>query len=157
MIRCTHDNNQTTEAHRQVWSRGLTGIFHQPAMWQVCTQGAQESDKTMRTKNTRCDTGIELTVTQGDLQAGGDSGVLVTINTDMAGMSLNEVLTVRLRLSENGTLSVLVVENTTGQFLGVREVKSKTEYPEYVKMLAEGHEARGDWHVARALLETTTR
>jgi hypothetical protein len=119
----------------------------------------QESDKTMRTKNTRCDTGIELTVTQGDLQAGGDSGVLVTINTDMAGMSLNddEVLTVRLRLSENGTLSVLVVENTTGQPFGVREVKYRTEYPEYVKMLAEGHEARGDWHVARALLETTTR
>lgn len=113
----------------------------------------------MRTKNTRCDTGIELTVTQGDLQAGGDSGVLVTIKTDMAGMSLSddEVLTVRLRLSENGTLSVLVVENTTGQPFGVREVKYRTEYPEYVKMLAEGHEARGDWHVARALLETTTR
>jgi hypothetical protein len=105
----------------------------------------------MRTKNTRCDTGMELTVTQGDLQAGGDSGVLVTINTDMTGMDVNELITVRLKLTEDGTLSVLVVENTTGQFLGVREVKSKSEYPEYVKFLAEGHEARGDWHVARAL------
>jgi len=112
----------------------------------------------MRTKGISQETGIEVTVTQGDLKAGGDSGVLVTISTDMSGISLNELITVRLRLKEDGTLSVHVIENTTGQFLGVREVKSKSEYPEYVKMLAEGHEARGDWHIARALkaLDNTT-
>ena len=105
----------------------------------------------MRTKGVSQETGIEVTVTQGDLETGGDNGVLVTISTDMSGISLNELITVRLRLKEDGTLSVLVIENTTGQFLGVREVKSKSEYPKYVKMLAEGHEARGDWHIARAL------
>ena len=105
----------------------------------------------MRTKGISAETGIEVTVTRDDLETGGDNGVLVTISTDMSGISLNELITVRLRLKEDGTLSVLVIENTTGQFLGVREVKSKSEYPEYVKMLAEGHEARGDWHIARAL------
>ena len=105
----------------------------------------------MRTKGIAYETGIEVTVTRDDLETGGDSGVLVTISTDMSGMSLNELITVRLRLKEDGTLSVFVVENTTGQFKGVREVKSRSEYPKYVKMLAEGDEARGDWHVARAL------
>lgn len=106
----------------------------------------------MRTKDIKHgETGVEVTVTRGDLKTGGDNGVLVTISTDMSGMDVNEVLRVRLRLKEDGTLSVHVVENTTGQPHGVREVKSKSEYPKYVKMLAEGHEARGDWHVARVL------
>lgn len=108
----------------------------------------------MRTKDISQETGIEVTVTQGDLKAGGDSGVLVTISTDMSGISLNELITVRLRLKEDGTLSVHVIENTTGQPFGIREEKSKSEYPDYVKMLAEGHEARGDWHIARALKAT---
>ena len=105
----------------------------------------------MRTKGISAETGIEVTVTRDDLETGGDNGVLVTISTDMSGISLNELITMRLRLKEDGTLSVLVIENTTGQFFGVRELRSKSEYPKYVKMLAEGHEARGDWHVARAL------
>lgn len=108
----------------------------------------------MRTKDIKHgETGIEVIVTRDDLKTEGDSGVLVTISTDMSGISLNELITVRLRLKEDGTLSVLVVENTTGQPFGIRELKSKSEYPEYVKMLAEGHNERGDWHVGRALKE----
>ncbi|NDB60614.1 hypothetical protein EB001_19530 [bacterium] len=108
----------------------------------------------MDTKNLTCETGIEVIATRSDLEAGGDNGVLVTISTDMSGMDVNELITVKLKLKEDGTLSVLVVENTTGQPLGIRKEKSRSEYPKYVKMLAEGHRERGDWHTANYLLET---
>jgi len=106
----------------------------------------------MDTKNLTCETGIEVIATRSDLEAGGDNGVLITISTDISGMDVNELITVKLKLKEDGTLSVLVVENTTGQPFGPREIKSKSEYPKYVNMLADGHRERGDWHVANALL-----
>lgn len=94
----------------------------------------------------------EIIVTKDDLKTGGDNGVLIAINTDMSGVDVNELITVKLKLKEDGTLSVLVVENTTGQPFGPREIKSKSEYPKYANMLADGHRERGDWHVANALL-----
>jgi len=108
----------------------------------------------MDTKTLKYETGIEVVATRSDLEAGGDNGVLVNISTDMSGIDVNELITVKLKLKRDGTLSVVIYENTTGQPFGIREERSRSEYPKYVKMLAEGHNARGDWHVSKALLET---
>lgn len=99
--------------------------------------------------------GLEVRITGTDLKTSGRNGVTVNIGTDMIGNGgINDVICVHLTLLDDGTLKVSVVENTTGQPFGMLEVRSKTLYPKYVKMLAQGHKERGDWHVANDLLET---